>query len=157
MARRYLFPAERSIDCDFKVMEVVSAQEGIEEYEETRTQFLLVDSHWETLLNVQENMDDFVRNLFKVNRMNEKDRKKIEENARLFEENLESLFRMISSTTRSNIMENLSLSLKKALLLMALERYEGDLEAVCSALGLTHDQLDEEMARCGLNRFDKAA
>ncbi|MBI1919493.1 MAG: hypothetical protein HYS23_00275 [Geobacter sp.] len=157
MARRYLFPAERSIDCDFKVMEVVSAPERVEESEGTKIQFLLVDSHWETLLDVQENMDDFVRNLIKVNRMNEKDRKKIEENARLFEDNLESLFKMISSTNRSNVMENLSHSLKKALLLMALERYDDDLEAVCKSLGLTHAQLDEELNRYGLNMFDKAA
>lgn len=157
MARRFLFPAERSIDCDFKVMEVVFTRDRIEEKGVTRTRYLLVDSHWETLLDVQENMDDFISIALKVNRMNEKERKKIDENARMFEENLESLFKMISGTSQSSVMEKLSLSLKKALLLMAMERYDGDLEAVCNALGLTHAKLDAEMAQCGLNSFDKAA
>lgn len=157
MAQRFLTSMERCAECDFRVMEVITMLKRVAEKGVSRTRYMLVDSHWETLRDVQDNMDDFVDNIVKVNKMNDKDSKKMEESARLFEENLESLFRMISSTSNSNVLQKLSLSLKKALLLMAMDRYDGNRQAICNALGLTLTQLEEEIVRCGLNRFDKAA
>ena len=157
MGQKYMMQSEKASDADFRTMEVVTVKKRGNSKGVTSTQALLVDNHWETLRYVQENMDDFVNNLIKVKRLEEQDRIKMEESSKLFEENLDSLFGMISKTSKNNVMEKLSISLKKALILMAMDRYHCDRKQMCNALGITSDRLEEEMALCGLKRLERAA
>lgn len=109
------------------------------------TQALLVDGDKETLNYVQQNMDRFVRNVIRVKQLEESDRRAIDENATLFEKNLEPLFDLLTSTSGSSLFSKMSLSLKKALIDMAFKRFGGNEEAVCDIFGLTHEQLHQEM------------
>lgn len=134
----------------FRVMEVVSVKKKRNGAETTSTQPVMVENSQETLRFIQENMDEFITNVIKVRKMEERDRARIEESARMFETNLEPLFTMITKTT-GNPLDKLSNSLKKALLLIAMDRYECNRDSICSALGISRDKLDKEMTACGID------
>lgn len=155
MGYRYFSPSERAGESEFRVIEIV----GHERRDRGRiySQTLLVDNQWETLRFVQEHMDDFVKNALGVRKMKEQDRRILEESARMFEENLNALFTIITDGQQKNLLEKLSASLKKALLLMAMERYRCDTESVCKALGISGDRLERELISCGVSRMKKAA
>ncbi|ACM19860.1 hypothetical protein Geob_1501 [Geotalea daltonii FRC-32] len=150
MGYRYVAPEEKAGEGVFRIMEVVMVKKGPVGVGMTSSQILTVDNHWDTLRYVQENMDEIIATMVKVMRMETNSRRKIDENARLFEKNLEPLFSLISATSKENLMDKLSSSLKKALLLMALDRYQCDRDTICRALGITKDKLDKEMKACGL-------
>lgn len=150
MGYRYSNPSEKAGECDYRIMEVVMVKKGSIVQGKAASQVLTVDNQWDTLRFVQENMDEVIGNMVKVKRMEAKSRMKIDDNAKLFQKNLEPLFSLISATCKENVMDKLSNSLKKALLLMALERYHCDREVICRALGITRDKLDKEMRACGL-------
>lgn len=150
MGYRYTMPDEKAGECSYRVMEVVMVRKGENCTEKGSSQLLTVDNHWDTLRYVQENMNDFIVNMVKVKRMEAAAQRKIDENAKLFERNLEPLFSLISATSRTSVMDKLSNSLKKALFLMALDRYHCDKETICRALGISRDKLDREMKACGL-------
>ena len=78
--------------------------------------------------------------------------KKIEESAELFQNNLQPLFSMISETSKTHILDKLSNSLKKALILMAIDRYKSDRDSICKALGISQEKLEKEMMVCGLKQ-----
>lgn len=115
-----------------------------------RPQVLVVDDDWETLNYVEDNLLELVGNLMRVNQMQSEDERIVEENAKLFEKNLEPLFSLISATARDHLMDKFSGSLKKALLLMAMDRFSCDSDLICNALGLTRPTLERELKRCGL-------
>ena len=148
MGYRCLIPEEKAGECDYRMLEVVMKKAKL--CADKSSKVLIVDNQWDTLKFLQENMDEIIVNMVKVRRMEEISRVKIDENAKLFQKNLEPLFSLISATCKENVMDNLSNSLKKALLLMALERYHCDKETICLALGITKDKLDKEMKACGL-------
>lgn len=150
MGYRYMMPDEKAGECSYRVMEVVMMRKGKTGADKAASQMMTVDNHWDTLRYVQDNMDDFIANIVKVKRMDASGRRKIDENARLFERNLEPLFSLISATSKTNVMDKLSNSLKKALFLMALDRYHCDKDTICRALGISRDKLDKEMRACGL-------
>ncbi|GAB7027010.1 hypothetical protein [Geotalea toluenoxydans] len=150
MGYRCVAPEEKAGEGTFRIMEVVMVKKGPVGVGMTSSQILTVDNHWDTLRYVQENMDEIIATMVKVIRMETNSRRKIDENARLFEKNLEPLFSLISATSKENLMDKLSSSLKKALLLMALDRYQCDRDTICRALGITKDKLDKEMKACGL-------
>lgn len=106
---------------------------------------------------LHENMDEIAANLVRVKQMKAENRIHVEESAQLFKKRLEPLFTLISATAREHVMDKLSLSLRKALLLMAMERYSCNSEKMCRALGLTKGKLDKELKLCGLSNQDKAA
>lgn len=157
MGYRYNDPTEKGGESDFRMMEIVTMRKKNNEKGITSTQALLVDNHWDTLRYVQEHMDNFVDNVIKVKKMETTDKKRMEESAKLFEDNLESLFTMISKTSKSGTLEKLSISLKKALILMAMDRYQCDRMQMCNALGITPAKLEEEIIHCGLGKLDRAA
>ena len=144
-----------SNDSTFRVMEVVMMRRGREGGESTSNHLVLVDNHNETLKFVQENMDDFINNIVGVDKMTRLN-KKVDESAKLFEKNLDPLFSVMTETTQGNILDKLSLSLKKALILMAMDRYQSNRDSVCKALGISPDKLDSEMALCGIIRKRRA-
>jgi DNA-binding protein Fis len=49
-------------------------------------------------------------------------------------------------------MDKLSSSLKKALLLMVMERYHSDREKACKVLGISQEKLETELKLCGVAR-----
>jgi DNA-binding NtrC family response regulator len=122
----------------------------------TSTHMLLVDNNQETIKFVQESMDDIISNLIKVNKMTH-NHKKIDESANLFKRNLDPLFSVMAENTKGSILDKLSTSLKKALILMAMDRYNSDKKSVCKALGITRDKLEGEMSLCGISREQRAA
>jgi DNA-binding protein Fis len=142
----------------FRLLEVVMVKTSRRNSEKSAASMIIaVDNHWGTLRFVQENMDKFVKNIIMVRKMEENDRKKVEVNARIFERNLEPLFTLISQTAQSNVLDKLSCSLKKALILMAMGRYSDNKDSICKALGISRDKLDKEIALCGLGHNRKTA
>ncbi len=156
MGYRCRMPEEKLDNYEFRMMELMMSKKQFPE-ERPLQAVLAIDNHMETLRFVQEHMNDFITNCIKVTRMEASEKKKVDESARLFERNLEPLFTVISATATRNILDKLSSSLKKALLLMAMEKYHCNKESVCKALGLTPDKLEREIALCGLTAGKKAA
>jgi DNA-binding NtrC family response regulator len=150
MGYRYQVSEEKAGAYDFRLMEVLLVKKGRSSVDEEESRVVAVDNHWETLRYVQENMDDFIGNIVQVRQMDQKTKKRVEDNASMFERNLEPFFSMVSKTSGQNVMETLSSSLKKALLLMAMDRYHCDKETVCQALGISREKLEREMRHCGL-------
>lgn len=106
---------------------------------------------------VNEDMDSIANNLVRVSKMNRQKPVHVEESAQLFKKSLEPLFTLISATSQEHVMDKLSLSLKKALLLMAMERYHCNTDKMCRALGLSKSKLEKELRRCGLLNREKEA
>lgn len=149
MAYRLITPSEKVTPYSFRAIEVVAVQKpSSKEFRESTT-IVLVDNHLETLRFVEENMHDVVKNVLKVRKMNTRSRR-IDENAKLFESNLKQLFAVISEKTGKSLLDRLSHSLKKALILMAMERYDSDKDLICSIFGISRDKLEKEMDSCGL-------
>lgn len=134
----------------YRVVQVQLGEKGIAA-QDAAPVFLTVDNDWETLKFIKENMDAIVTNLVRVKQMDAESRMHVEESAQLFEKNLEPLFTLISATSQEHVMDKLSGSLKKALLLMAMDRYSCDSDKICRALGITRGKLEKELKRCGLS------
>jgi len=148
---------EKAGGADFRLLEVVMAIKNPATFgKSTARMIITVDNHWETLHFVHENMDEFIKNIIMVRKMEVNDRKKVEENSKIFERHLEPLFTLISQTAQSNVLDKLSCSLKKALILMAMGRYSDNKDSICKALGISRDKLDKEMVLCGLGHNRKA-
>ncbi|MBT0666387.1 hypothetical protein KI809_18930 [Geobacter pelophilus] len=143
-------------DCMFRVMEVVMMKKNSNYGKSMSNHLLLVDNNQETLKYVQESMDDIITNIIRVNKM-DKINKKVDENAKLFEKNLDPLFSVMAEKTQGSILDKLSLSLRKALILMAMDRYKSNKDSVCKALGISPEKLDGEMTLCGISKERQAA
>ncbi|QXE90628.1 hypothetical protein [Geomonas subterranea] len=106
---------------------------------------------------VNEGMDEIAANVMRVRKMNSERKMHVEESAQLFQRSLEPFFTLISATSKEHVMDKLSVSLRKALLLMAMERYDCNREKMCRALGLTKAKLEKELKLCGLVNQDLRA
>ena len=137
-------------------MEVVMMRSSKAAGSSSATRLLMVDNSQETMRFVQDSMNDIINNIVKVNTMNRQS-KRIDENAELFEANLNPLFTVMAENPEGSILDKLSVSLKKALILMAMERYNSDRGSICKALGISPEKLEGEMSLCGLGRGRKAA
>ena len=118
---------------------------------------LTVQNDWDTLKFVKENIDDIAANLVMVKQMNAQHRVNVDDSAKLFQKHLEPLFALVSATSTEHIMDKLSTSLKKALLLMAMERYNCDSDSICRALGISKVKLEKELKHCGLPQEARSA
>jgi hypothetical protein len=156
MGYRCSMPKENANDYEFRMMEVIMVKKSPVE-ETTSSQVIIIDNDQETLRHVQENWNDFINNLIKVKKMEEHDRQKMAESSEIFGKRLQPLFSRITASTNKNLLEYLSKSLKKALILMAMERYDGDKDVICKVLGINRERLDNEMSLCGLKQGRKAA
>ncbi|HTP63850.1 MAG TPA: hypothetical protein VMJ66_00565 [Geobacteraceae bacterium] len=156
MGYRCALPREDAEECEFRLMEVVMVKRS-SGGETTSSQVLIIDNDQETLRQVQENWNDFIGNMIRVKKMEERDRQKVSESSEIFGKRLQPLFSLIAETTSRNLLANLSKSLKKALILMAMERYDGDKDIICKVLGINRERLDSEMNLCGLQQSRKAA
>ncbi len=111
--------------------------------------FILVDGEAETLRFAQDNLFDIVNNVLRVRKMRPT-RRNVDENAQIFERNLKSLFTMAADERGSNLLDDMSHSLKKALIILAMERYRNDRDRICRIFGISRDKLEQEMLTCGL-------
>lgn len=111
---------------------------------------LTVHNDWETLGFVKENLSAIASNLLQVKQMEVEWRKEMDESEELFCKNLDPFFTLLSATAREHVMDKLSVSLKKALLLMAMERYSCDRDRICRILGISRSKLEKELQRCGI-------
>lgn len=116
---------------------------------------LTVHNDWDTLEFVKDNLGVIASNVMKTKQVEARLRKEMDDSEELFSRNLHPLFTLISATERSNVMDKLSVSLKKALLLMAMERYSCDSDSICRVLGISRSKLEKELQRCGLSREPK--
>jgi DNA-binding protein Fis len=116
---------------------------------------LTVHNDWDTLDFVKDNLNAIASNLLQIKRQEAELRKQMDESEQLFSSNLHPLFALMSATAPEHVMDKLSISLKKALLLMAMERYSCDSERICRILGITRAKLEKELQRCGISREAK--
>ncbi len=156
MGYRCTIEKEYHGDCEFRLMEVVMVKKS-QNGETSSSQVLIIDNDQDTLRQVQESWNDFIGNIVKVKKMEEHDRQKVTESSEIFGKKLQPLFSLINESTSKNLLANLSKSLKKALILMAMERYDGDKDIICKVLGINRERLDSEMYLCGLKQRRKAA
>ncbi len=141
---------DKAGECDFRLIEMVMTKKNPIESIPVKA-IMTIDNHADTLRYVQSNMTDFVTNCVKVKTMESNARRKVEESAILFEQNLEPFFSVVAATAPKNVLDKLSSALKKALILMAMEKYQSNKESICKALGLTREKLEREIALCGLS------
>ena len=149
--------AQRAGTYHFRAVEVVLVKKGGTSPNEKVAAVLTVDNDWDTLGFVKDHMSEIAANMVRVQHMNARKSLHVEESAMLFKQNLEPLFTLISATATDHVLDKLSMSLKKALLLMAMERYSCDSESICRALGLTRGKLEKELKRCGLLQQERKA
>lgn len=142
--------SEKSGAFDFCIMEVRLKKKNAAPGTKEDLRMLMVDSHWETLHFVQENMQQFIGNIVRLRRLESKALKGVNDSALLFQRNLEPLLTTLAKTSGEGVMDKLSSSLKKALLLMVMERYHSDREKACKVLGITREKLEKELTLCGV-------
>lgn len=155
MGYRHAMLKENADDYEFRMMEVIMVKKS-PVGETASSQVIIIDNNQETLRQVQENWNDFINNVIKVKKMEEHERRKMTESSEIFGKRLQPLFSRITASTSKNLLANLSKSLKKALILMAMERYAGDKDVICKVLGINRERLDNEMSLCGLKQGRKA-
>lgn len=151
MAYRDRSTAEKSGATDYTIMEVRLRRKGAAAGAED-LRLMTVDNHWDTLRWVQDHMEECVGNIVKLKRMQEREAKGVNESAALFQRNLEPLVASLAASNGQGVMDKLSASLKKALLLMVMERYQSDRDKACRVLGISREKLDTELQLCGVAR-----
>jgi DNA-binding protein Fis len=148
--------AQRAGSYHYRAIEVVQLKKASGNADR-RANVLTVDNDWDTLSFVKDNMADITANMVGVKPVSSENNPHVEESAELFQKNLEPLFTLISATATDHVLDKLSVSLRKALLLMAMDRYSCDSESMCRALGITKGKLEKELKRCGLLRLEQKA
>ena len=133
-------------------MEVRLRKKGAPAGTKDDLRLMTVDSHWDTLRFVQDNMDQCVGNVVRLKRMESSAEQRVNESAELFQRNLEPLVSSLAAAKGQGVMDKLSASLKKALLLMVMERYQSDRETACRVLGISREKLENELQLCGVAR-----
>jgi DNA-binding protein Fis len=154
MAYRDRTTTEKSGSFDYSIMEVRLRKKGAPATAKDDLRLMTVDNHWETLRFVQDNMEECVGNIVRLKRLQDNEAKGMNESAALFQKNLEPLVSSLAAANNGGqgVMDKLSASLKKALLLMVMERYKSDREKACRVLGISREKLETELKLCGVGR-----
>jgi len=152
MAYRDRSTSEKSGSFDYSIMEVRLRKKGAAAGTKEDLRLMTVDNHWETLRFVQDNMEECVGNIVRLKRLQDHQAKGVAESAALFQKNLEPLVSSLAAANGQGVMDKLSASLKKALLLMVMERYQSDREKACRVLGISREKLETELKLCGVSR-----
>jgi DNA-binding protein Fis len=152
MAYRDRTTAEKSGNFDFSIMEVRLRKKGAPAGTKEDLRLMTVDNHWDTLRFVQDNMEECVGNIVRLKRLQDHQAKGLNDSVALFEKNLEPLIASLAAANGQAVMDKLSASLKKALLLMVMDRYHSDREKACRVLGISQEKLETELKLCGVGR-----
>lgn len=156
MASRYMnYPNKTITEPRFLEM-VIMKRSG--DTKEVGTKVVMLDGDRDAVQLAQEDMNEIIANIVRTEKMENLNRKKLEENASLFQKNLEPWFSLVATTEKSgHLLDKLSNSLKKALILITMERYNCNSESVAKVLGLTPERLQKEMALCGIGGGSRKA
>ena len=145
MAYRDRTTGKKSSAFDYYIMEVRLNENVLAAGARDESRFITVDNHWETMCYVQDNMNEFVANIVRLNVMKAHDKHR-DNSATLSQRAVGSLV----STPAG--MDKLSASLKKTLLIMVMERYQNDLDEACRVLDITREKLETELYLSGIAR-----
>ena len=143
---------EKSGNFDYCIMEVRLRKKGATSTAKDDLRLLVVDSHWDTLRFVQDHMEECIGNIVRLKRLESRVSNGMDESAALFQKKLAPIVSNLAQTKEEGVMDKLSTSLKKALLLMVMERYQSDRDKACRVLGISREKLDRELKLCGVNR-----
>lgn len=134
-------------------LEMVISKRAETGKERTARRVVMFDGERDTVALVQEEMNRVISNVVKVAAMERKAIRKIEETSKLFEKTLDPWFSLVAQTgSNGKLLATMSTSLKKALILLAMERFGCDQESVANVLGISVERLGREMVRCGIVR-----
>lgn len=111
-------------------------------------QVLLLHNDKETLEFVERNMPRFVHSLIMLKEMAVRPEPEL---STYLPSELEPILESIALNPNRNILQELTASLKKAILSLAMTRFNGDKEMICNVLGLSKSQFDEELRMAGLS------
>lgn len=140
---------ERAGGYNYCMMEVRLKKKDAPQTAKEDLRVLMVDSHWETLRFVQDNMEECIGNIVRLKRLESK-AAVATDSAELFAQKLQPLMATLASVHGGEVMDKMSASLKKALLLMVMERYQSDRATACRVLGISAEKLDNELKLCGV-------
>lgn len=152
MAHRDRSTNEKTGAFDYSIMEVRLKRKGAAAGTKEDLRLMTVDNHWDTLRWVQDHMEECVGNIVRMKRMQDRETKGVNESAALFQKNLEPLVASLAASNGQGVMDKLSSSLKKALLIMVMERYQSDRDKACRVLGISREKLETELKLCGVVR-----
>jgi DNA-binding protein Fis len=144
--------SERSGAFDYCIMEVRLRKKGGPAGVKDDLKLLMVDSQWDTLRFVQENMEECVGNIVRLKRLETHRANGVSESAALFQRNLDPIISSLAAAKGEGVMDKLSSSLKKALLILVMERYQSDRDKACRVLGISKEKLETELKLCGVAR-----
>lgn len=137
-------------------LELVISRRGSAGTEGATRKVVMFEQDQDTLSFVQEEMDAIISNVMKVTVMERKAKKRVEETSRIFERTLDPWFSLVAQTgCNGRLLSTMSNALKKALILLAMDRCNCDEESVAQILGISVQRLEREMIRCGI--LSKAA
>lgn len=115
---------------------------------------LLVSNDPETLHYAEQNLPRMCRLAAIVGNPAEDLKNSVRHDSLAFSRELESLLDSLVRNSDNNLLEHMTSSMKTAILSLACDRYKSDRRLICSALGLTEEQLDQELRRYGMNSGD---
>lgn len=110
-------------------------------------QVLLLHNDKETLEFVEQNMAKLFHNLILSKKMAVLPEPLL---STYLPSEIEPLLESIALNPNKNILQQLTASLKKAILSLAMIRFNGDRELICNVLGLSGSQFEEELGLAGL-------
>ena len=111
-------------------------------------QVLLLHDDKETLEFVEHNMSRFVHSLILSKELDVLPEPVL---STYLPSEIEPLLESIALNPHRNILHQLTASLKKAILTLAMIRFNGDTEMICTVLGLSGSQFEEEVRMAGLS------
>ena len=152
MAYRDRTTSEKADVFDYSVLEVRCRKKGAAAGTMDEVQLLMVDNHRETLGYIRDNIEECIGNIVRLKRMEQPEARGVNLGAALLEGSLEPLVSSLALVNRHGVMGKLSVSLKKVLLLMVMERYRSNRAMACRILGVTREELEFELKLCGVTR-----
>ena len=92
------------------------------------------------------------RHVVRLKRMEPREAREKNKSAALLQGNLKPLVTSLAALNGQSVMDKLSVSMKKALLLMVMEHYRSDRAMACKILGISREKLEFELKLCGVAR-----
>jgi hypothetical protein len=114
------------------------------------SQVLVVAGDKETLHFLELHMDQVVRNVAQAKKIAWSSGDRVDEGPQYFEKKIETMLEILPDKWSRGRFEALAISMKKALLLISLDRFHGNWEMICRVLGISRGELDREMRSCGI-------
>lgn len=152
MSSKHELSDNRNDSKDFRIVEVVMTKKDTSGNQVSLAQALMVENDLETLKYVHDNMDDFVKNVVQMKHLEElENRRSIDENALFFEENLQPLFDLLKEKSGRHLLYEMSSSLKRALIGIAIKRFNGNIQEIRDMFGLSQNETQQLLEEFGIS------